>query len=382
MSEEVQIPNFEFVIPSSKIKTVEDIKVWEESEAYQEYLGFIIAIADCIKGKKFGDGESTMSPCCSRLIELLLSLRKNVDECPPCEMQSRYGNTAYRDWFTKLEASAKDLLNSLLEEKDRKAVDELEPYLINGFGNQTRIDYGTGHEMTFVMFLCALFKIGALIDSDKQAVGLKVFPTYMTLCRDLQTIYRMEPAGSMGVWNLDDYQFVPFILGAAQLTEKARIKPKAISDPEMAEMLAKENHFFACLAYIHKVKSGPFHEHSNQLWNISGVPMWSKVYSGLLKMYRAEVLCKFPVMQHTLFGSVFTLSKAEMKNKAIVELINTSGQEKSMPPRNPMQPSIPGGIEVMSRFPRPPMSNTNLPPSLLNIKDNAILHPSETQLKL
>ena len=83
----------------------------------------------------------------------------------------------------------------------------------------------------------------------------------------------------MGVWNLDDYQFVSFIWGAAQLsTEKPqRVKPKAISDPDMAEMLRKENHFFACLAYIHKVKSGPFHEHSNQLWNISGVPLWPKV---------------------------------------------------------------------------------------------------------
>ena len=67
----------------------------------------------------------------------------------------------------------------------------------------------------------------------------------------------MEPAGSMGVWNLDDYQFVAFIWGAAQLGDKARIKPKSIPDPEIAEMLSKENQFFACLAYIHKVKSGP-----------------------------------------------------------------------------------------------------------------------------
>ena len=39
-----------------------------------------------------------------------------------------------------------------------------------------------------------------------------------------------------------------------------------------------------------KVKSGPFAEHSNQLYNISGVPAWSKVNSGLIKMYKAEVI--------------------------------------------------------------------------------------------
>ena len=48
-------------------------------------------------------------------------------------------------------------------------------YLIEGFGNSTRIDYGTGHEMAFVMFLCSLFKIEVFAKTDLAAVGLKVF---------------------------------------------------------------------------------------------------------------------------------------------------------------------------------------------------------------
>ena len=45
-------------------------------------------------------------------------------------------------------------------------------------------------------------------------------------------------------------------------------------------LLKDDYHFFACINYINQVKTGPFAEHSNQLWNVSGVQSWNKVYLG------------------------------------------------------------------------------------------------------
>jgi serine/threonine-protein phosphatase 2A activator len=67
--------------------------------------------------------------------------------------------------------------------------------------------------------------------------------------------------------------------------------------------------FFQCIKFITSVKTGPFAEHSNQLWNISGVPTWNKVNNGLIKMYHAEVLDKFPVVQHILFGTLISITQ-------------------------------------------------------------------------
>lgn len=43
------------------------------------------------------------------------------------------------------------------------------------------------------------------------------------------------------------------------------------------------------IVFIFQVKTGHFSEHSNQLWNISGLSSWNKINEGLIKMYQGEV---------------------------------------------------------------------------------------------
>ncbi|XP_017477215.1 PREDICTED: serine/threonine-protein phosphatase 2A activator-like, partial [Rhagoletis zephyria] len=133
---------------------------------------------------------------------------------------------------------------------------------------------------------------------------LRLFNTYLIFVRRLQKEYHLEPAGSQGVWSLDDFQFVPFIWGSAQLAFNSPFEPVRFLDDDIINEYKDEYLFIGCIDYINQVKTGHFAEHSNQLWSISAVPTWSKINSGLIKMYQKEILSKYPIMQHALFGKL------------------------------------------------------------------------------
>ncbi|XP_026295668.1 serine/threonine-protein phosphatase 2A activator isoform X3 [Apis mellifera] len=314
------------------------MKIWEKSEAYFEYLGFILALNESVQGKAL-DVECSQSPAIGNVIKMLNEFDEWITQIPPTEQPQRFGNKSFRIWHERLQQNGITKLQKVLPQKLHRAVPEIVQYLCEGFGNATRIDYGTGHEMAFLMFLCCMFKIGAFTQDDKVAVVIKIFNRYLELVRRLQLTYRMEPAGSHGVWSLDDYQFVPFIWGSAQLIGiilfnffiiiiylkhvyinihkinilgHSRIEPRHFVESDIVQTFSKQYMFLGCIEFISKVKTGPFAEHSNQLWNVSAVSTWVKVNSGLIKMYRVEVLAKFPVIQHVLFGSLLSIKSVSI----------------------------------------------------------------------
>jgi hypothetical protein len=115
---------------------------------------------------------------------------------------------------------------------------------------------------------------------------------YLHLIRRLILTYTLEPAGSHGVWGLDDHSFVPYIFGSAQYspaissvtdvpTEGSAPEAPRSGDVTKKTVIDREretNMYFSAIGFIYDVKKGPFWEHSPILFDISGVTAgWAKI---------------------------------------------------------------------------------------------------------
>ena len=94
-----------------------------------------------------------------------------------------------------------------------------------------------------------------------------------------------------------------FDCGSFSSTAHPTLRPASVLAPSLIESEASSYLFLSSILHIRQLKTGPFAEHSPMLNNIaSTVPNWTKVNTGLMKMYEEEVLKKVPVVQHFWFG--------------------------------------------------------------------------------
>ena len=292
-------------------------------------------------------------PSVQRLRGLLARIASFVDEAPPDPGPRRFGNASFRTWHDlvnkRVQHGLLDEYITLEEEGGETstdddpatALDEIKEYFLGAFGSAQRLDFGTGHELSFLAFLGCLWKLGVFADGDpgpdgeavERSLVLGVIEPYLAVARKLILTYTLEPAGSHGVWGLDDHFFLPYIFGSAQLarpisgavTDPATgstattdamplegsapraPKPADIAKPATVEVQRQRNLYFSAVGFINDVKRGPFWEHSPILYDVSGIKDgWGKINKGMIKMFNAEVLSKFPVVQHFPFGSLFS----------------------------------------------------------------------------
>ncbi|KAL8736727.1 MAG: hypothetical protein Q9166_000093 [cf. Caloplaca sp. 2 TL-2023] len=323
---------------------------------------------------ELGSPQVLLSDIVVQLQGLVKDFNAIIDEVPPDPGPRRFGNVSFRRWYEIVEARTPNLLKHHLPanilystEKPRVGVDaELQSYLLGALGSPQRLDYGTGHELSFLAFLGCIWKLGgfgvASSGNEERGIVLGIIEPYLQLVRRLIKIYTLEPAGSHGVWGLDDHSFLPYLFGSAQYgpaiseADETPIEGSLLNAPDPADVtkiatVARErdkNMYFSAIGFIYDVKKGPFWEHSPMLYDISGIQAgWAKINKGMIKMYVAEVLSKFPVVQHFHFGSLFSWDKDPdaVPQPMTVHTVNHPSQP---------QPAIPASNAAVAHTKAPP----------------------------
>lgn len=130
------------------------------------------------------------------------------------------------------------------------------------------------------------------MSSTSSSFDFLILRRYLRVVRRLILTYTLEPAGSHGVWGLDDHFFLSYIFGSSQyspaITENEAIpidgslpgspNPGDIVKKSIVDEERSHNMYFSAVGFINDVKTGPFWEHSPILFDISGVRSgWGKI---------------------------------------------------------------------------------------------------------
>lgn len=308
-----------FAVPTKRIHDGDDVAFFLGSKAYADIMTFLFQLNTSMLPRnaktefqkpeaasewKLDDAHVPLPPIIQNLAKLLDALTKILDEALPDPGPRRFGNVSFRKWYDLVRERLPDLLQLYLPPEvltfkstsDVPVLAELEAYLVGSFGSSQRLDYGTGHELSFLAFLGCLWKLGAFPQSNdgdqERGIVLGVIEPYLALIRRLILTYTLEPAGSHGVWGLDDHSFLPYIFGSAQfsppISNPADVvtegslpsapNPADVAKADAVQRERKKNMYFSAIGFIYDVKKGPFWEHSPILYDISGVKAgWAKI---------------------------------------------------------------------------------------------------------
>lgn len=172
-----------FASPIKMIHEGHDVSRFLRTRAYRDITVFVLQLNRAIYPRRQANSDRQksriqswevnspdvpLSEAVSRIRNMLTDLDAIVDEVPPDPGPRRFGNASFRQWYEKVETRLPNLLQQHLPVKvlsHNKVSDigpqaELQSYFLGAFGSPQRLDYGSGHELSFLAFLACIWKLG------------------------------------------------------------------------------------------------------------------------------------------------------------------------------------------------------------------------------
>jgi serine/threonine-protein phosphatase 2A activator len=175
--------------PCKRINDGHDLNFFLASTAYRDIKIWLLQLNRALFPTKDEHGSistctldspPSYSPVISSLRSLVNDLENLLAQALPDTGPRRFGNVAFREWYRLAEEQTDSLLEkhigSILRQQatDPAVHAELKAYLLGSFGSAQRLDYGTGHELSFLAFLACLSKINAFASGEERAIVVGV----------------------------------------------------------------------------------------------------------------------------------------------------------------------------------------------------------------
>ena len=177
----------EFTTLCKKINDGADVSFFLTSKAYADVMTFLLDLnGSMFPRRQLGtanhgvlvwdlvEPETLQSSAVKKLASMLNQLSSYIEEVPPDTGPRRFGNASFRKWFALVESRVEMLLIEYLprlsavgESQVSEARKEIQAYLLGSFGSAQRLDYGTGHELSFLAFLGCIWKLGGFSTQDE-----------------------------------------------------------------------------------------------------------------------------------------------------------------------------------------------------------------------
>ncbi|BGP49718.1 Serine/threonine-protein phosphatase 2A activator 1 [Rhodotorula kratochvilovae] len=271
--------------PVRKIYAAPDLEEWIQSKAYDDIERFI----QRLRTASTGPISEPLSQPLQLLLNFLAEATAWINEPDP-STTSRKNREAFQAWLDKVDENTAVLHRDLVDEAHAVALPEMRIHLLAAFGSAQRLDYGTGHELSFLAYLLVLRLVGILTPEDELAVARRIFAGYLDLVGKVQRGFKLEPAGKLGVWGVDEHQHLVYHWGASQARIHPSKRPLSLLSPPNASPHRIAYLFLTTLLHLNR-----------DPWSAPPSP---EEEAGLLRLYRAEVLQRLPVVQHFRFGAI------------------------------------------------------------------------------
>lgn len=92
---------------SKRILTAQDLELFGQSSLHQDLVAFIESLSDSCRGKSL-KSKMERSQTIDRLVEVLESISRIVDEVPAIETASRFGNAAFPVFYDRVKEVSRE----------------------------------------------------------------------------------------------------------------------------------------------------------------------------------------------------------------------------------------------------------------------------------